>query len=104
MATFAGLFVGAIATDQEQAAAIATPIAIALGMLGGCMWPLALVPPIMQTIGHVTPQAWAMDAWLTLIWERGGVAAIAGPLAVLAGFAVALGVLATWRLRKSLTA
>jgi len=104
VATFAGLFVGAIATDQEQAAAIATPIAIALGMLGGCMWPLALVPPIMRTIGHVTPQAWAMDAWLTLIWERDGVAAIAGPLAVLAGFAAVLGVLATWRLRRSLTA
>jgi ABC-2 type transport system permease protein len=104
VATFAGLFVGAIATDQEQAASIATPIAIALGMLGGCMWPLFLVPPIMRAAGHLTPQAWAMDAWVTLIWERGGVAAIAGPLAVLAGFAVALGVLATWRLRKSLTA
>ncbi|HZM32710.1 MAG TPA: ABC transporter permease [Acidimicrobiales bacterium] len=104
VATFAGLFVGAIATDQEQAASIATPIAIALGMLGGCMWPLFLVPPIMRAAGHLTPQAWAMDAWVTLIWDRGGVAAIAGPLAVLAGFAVALGVLATWRLRRSLTA
>ena len=69
-------------------------------MFGGKLPP----PPIMQTIGHVTPQAWAMDAWLTLIWERGGVAAIAGPLAVLAGFAVVLGILATWRLRRSLTA
>jgi ABC-2 type transport system permease protein len=104
VATFAGLFVGAVATDQEQAAAVATPIAIALGMLGGCMWPLALVPPVMRTIGHVTPQAWAMDAWLILIWDRGGVAAIAGPLAVLAGFAAVLGALATWRLRRSLTA
>jgi ABC-2 type transport system permease protein len=57
----------------------------------------------MRVIGHVTPQAWAMDGWLTLIGDRGGLADIVVPLAVLAGFAVAMGLLATWRLRRSLT-
>jgi ABC-2 type transport system permease protein len=103
VATGAGLFVGAVARDMDQAASIGTPVAIVLGMLGGCMWPLFIVPPVMRVIGHVTPQAWAVDGWLTLIGDRGGLADIVVPLAVLAGFAVALGLLATWRLRRSLT-
>ena len=103
VATAVGLLVGTVARDMDQASSIGTPVAIALGMLGGCMWPLLLVPPVMRTIGHVTPQAWAMDGWTTVIWDRGGVSDILVPLAVLAGFALALGLVATWRLRVVLT-
>ena len=67
------------------------------------MWPLEIVPPFMRTIGHLTPHAWAMDAWVALIFERAGVADIAVELAVLAAFAVVLGLLARRRLRRALT-
>ena len=79
------------------------PIAIALAMLGGCMWPLEIVPPFMRTIGHLAPHAWAMDAWVALIFDREGVGGIAVELAVLAGFAVVLGLLARRRLQHALT-
>ena len=72
VATAVGLLVGTVARDTDQASAIGTPVAIALGMLGGCMWPLSLVPPVMRTIGHVAPQAWAMDGWTTLIFDTAG--------------------------------
>ena len=104
VATACGLLVGSAARDPDQAASVATPVAIAMGMLGGCMWPLEIVPPIMRTIGHITPHAWAMDAWTDVVFGHAGVADIAVQLAVLTGFAVVLGTLATRRLRRALTA
>jgi ABC-2 type transport system permease protein len=103
VATAVGLLVGSTVGDPEQAQAVGVPIAIALGMLGGCMWPLEIVPPVMRTIGHVSPHAWAMDGWIALVFDREGVAGIATDLAVLAAFAIALGLLARRRLRRALT-
>ncbi len=103
VATAVGLVVGSTVSDPDQAQAAGVPIAIALGMLGGCMWPLEIVPPVMRMIGHVAPHAWAMDAWIALIFDREGVGGIAVELAVLAAFAVVLGLLARRRLRRALT-
>ena len=103
VATAVGLLVGATVSDPEQAQAAGVPIAIALAMLGGCMWPLEVVPPVMRTIGHLTPHAWAMDAWIALIFERAVIADLAVELAVLAAFAVGLGLFARRRLRRALT-
>jgi ABC-2 type transport system permease protein len=103
ISTAVGLLVGATASNPDQAQSVGIPIAIAMGMLGGCMWPLEIVPPAMRAIGHVTPQAWAMDGWIELVFDGEGVAAIVPELAVLAGFAVVLGLLAARRLRTALT-
>lgn len=104
VATAVGLLVGATVRDPDQAQAVIVPISIGLAMLGGCMWPLEIVPPIMRTIGHIAPHAWAMDAWMALIFDGAGLAEVAGDLAVLAGFALVLGLLARRRLRQALTA
>jgi ABC-2 type transport system permease protein len=66
------------------------------------MWPLAIVPEPMRVVGHLFPQAWAMDAFIALIAKDAGLAGITRQLAVLAAFAAALLLLATWRLRKAL--
>jgi ABC-2 type transport system permease protein len=101
VATAVGLLVGSTVSDADQAQAIGSPIAIAMGMLGGCMWPLSIVPGAMRTLGHVVPHAWAMDAWIELVYDGGGLSAIATQLAVLAGFAAVLGVVAARRLRSA---
>ena len=50
MVTFAlvgtgvGMLLGSVLGNAEQATSIGPPVGIALGMLGGCMWPLAIVP------------------------------------------------------------
>jgi ABC-2 type transport system permease protein len=103
VATGVGLLVGATVDDPDQAQAVGVPIAIALGMLGGCMWPLEIVPPVMRTIGHLSPQAWAMDGWIALVFDGDGVGAIVPQLAVLAAFAIVLGLAARWRLLRALT-
>ena len=88
--TGAGMLSGALFKTPDQASAIGPVIGIAFAMLGGCMWPLEIVPNAVRTLGHVTPHAWAVDAWITVLSRDGGVADIAANLAVLAAFAVAM--------------
>ena len=103
VATGAGLLVGAVANDPERAQALGIPVAIGLAMLGGCMWPLEIVPEPMRVLGHVTPHAWAIDGWIELVFEDGGFGAVLVPVLVLLGYAAVLLGAATWRLRHVLT-
>ena len=98
----AGMLSGTLFRTSEQASAIGPATGIALGMLGGCMWPLAIVSPIMRTIGHIAPQAWAVDAWTVVLSHGGGIVDIARQLTVLLAVAVGLLVLASLRLRRRL--
>ncbi len=98
----AGMVSGTLFRTPEQASAIGPVVGIAFAMLGGCMWPLSIVSPAMRAAGHLTPHAWAVDAWTTLIADHGGLVAISGELAVLALFAAGLFAVATWRLRSML--
>jgi ABC-2 type transport system permease protein len=102
VATGVGMLLGSVLGNAEQATSIAPPVGIALGMLGGCMWPLAVVPGPMRVAGHLFPQAWAMDAFIALIARNTGLGGIVRELAVLAAFAAVLLALATWRLRRTL--
>jgi ABC-2 type transport system permease protein len=97
-----GMLIGTIFSKPEQAGAIGPPVGIAMGMLGGCMWPLEIVPDAMRIAGHAFPHAWAMDAWIELIGRGGGITDIATELAVLAAFVAVVFPLAAWRLRRVL--
>ncbi len=96
----AGMLSGTLFRTPEQASAIGPAVGIAFAMLGGCMWPLAIVTPVMREIGHVTPQAWAVDAWTALVARGVSLAGIAPELGVLVAFAVGLWALAAVRLRR----
>ena len=86
-ASGASVLLGTLARSQEQAVAVGIVVAVALGMLGGCMWPLSGVGPLMRTVGHVAPQAWAMDAFVRLIFGHSGLVGILPDVGVLALFA-----------------
>ena len=103
VATGASMLFGASLSNPEQAWAIAPPAGIALGMLGGALWPLEIVGPTMQAVGRLTPHAWAIDG-LRAARAGEGLGDVTSALAVLAAWAGALLVVATWRLRRSLTA
>lgn len=100
--TGAGVLSGSVFRTPEQAAAIGPAIGIGFAMLGGCMWPLEIVPPLVRAAGHVTPHAWVMDGWITVLSRNGGLTDILTQLLVLAAFATALVTTATWRLRARL--
>ncbi len=99
----AGMVAGTLFRTPEQASAIGPVVGIALAMLGGCMWPLSIVSPTMREIGHVTPQAWAVDAWTALLARHATLTGIGGELGVLALFATLFFALSTIRLRASVS-
>lgn len=98
----AGMVAGTLFHTPEQASVIGPVAGITFAMLGGCMWPLSIVSPAMRAIGHVTPQAWAVDAWTNLLSNHGTVATIWHQLGILALFAVGFFAVATVRSRRLL--
>ena len=100
ISTGAGVLVGTVATSEEQAISAAIPIGVGLAMLGGCMWPLSIVGPLMRAVGHLTPQAWAMDSFLHLVLAGDSAGSVVPEILVLTGFAAALLTVATWRMRQ----
>ncbi len=98
-ASGASVLLGTVARSQEQAVAVGIVVAVAFGMLGGCMWPLDNVGPLMRSVGHIAPQAWAMDGFVRLIFGHSGIVGVLPDVGVLALFAVALVAIATNRLR-----
>jgi ABC-2 type transport system permease protein len=100
--TAAGLLAGALFRTPEQVHSIGPAAGIALGMLGGCMWPLAFVPGWLRTAGHAVPQSWAVDSWTELLSRHGGLPDILGRLAILAAYAACLMLLAALALRRRL--
>jgi ABC-2 type transport system permease protein len=79
---------------EEHAISVAVVLGIVCGLLGGCMYPLDVVGPAVRAFGHVVPQAWAMDAFVKLIYSHVGLAAVLPEIGALAVFAVVLGALA----------
>jgi ABC-2 type transport system permease protein len=79
---------------EEQAIAVAVVLGIVCGMLGGCIYPLDVVGPAVRAVGHAVPQAWAMDAFVNLIYNHAGLTTVLPQIGALAVFAVVLGALA----------
>jgi ABC-2 type transport system permease protein len=57
-----------------------------MAALGGCWWPIEVVPKGMKTVGKIFPTSWIMDAYSKLIFFGYGLEAVLVNMAVLAGF------------------
>lgn len=101
-ATGASVLLGSLARTPQQVTALAPPLGIAMGMLGGCMWPLEIVGPTMKAIGHATPHAWAVDALMRVVGAGAGPSDIAVELIVLASFSAGFLLLALATFRRTL--
>jgi ABC-2 type transport system permease protein len=99
----AGLLLGAIFNNDQQASAVSPMIGIGLAALGGCMFPLELFSPTMQKVAHITPHAWALDGFAELVRRGGSPVDILPELGVLTLYATVLLVIAGWRLRVAIT-
>jgi ABC-2 type transport system permease protein len=102
VASGAGMLLGAFARTSQVATAVGLLLGLGLAALGGSMMPLEFFSPTMRTVAHaVTPHAWAIDGFTTLIRDGGGVGDILPELGVLLGLAAVLVGLASRRLRRS---
>jgi ABC-2 type transport system permease protein len=101
-----GMLMGAIFKNDQQAGGLGVVIGLGLAALGGCMLPLSIMKvfsPGLWKVAHITPHAWGVEAYEEIILRDGGMTDIALDLGVLAAFALVMFVLATWRLRVTLT-
>jgi linearmycin/streptolysin S transport system permease protein len=101
--TGAAMLAGASLGNENQAGAL-VPVGLGLAALGGCMVPLEIFSPTMQKVAHLTPHAWAIEGFTKLIRTGAGLGGIGLQLAVLTGFGVVLLTIASWRLRRAITA
>lgn len=104
VATGAAVLVGSLCQTEEQARPVAFLLGLGLAALGGSMAPLEVFPATARAIAHVTPHAWANDAFSKLLKHGGDVISLLPQIGVLLGFAVLATTLAVWRLRHALTA
>jgi ABC-2 type transport system permease protein len=96
------MLIGAISTNADQASSVGVFAGLALGALGGCMVPLALMPEAMQTLARVIPHSWAITGFQTLINEGGGIETVAVNVVVLFVAGVVILGIASWRFRKAI--
>ena len=76
--------------SEGQARGLVLLLSLSLAPLGGAWWPLEIVPQFMQTLGHLSPVAWAMDAFQDLIWYNGSITDVLPEIGVLLAAAAAL--------------
>jgi ABC-2 type transport system permease protein len=88
------VIIGTWSRSQEQAIATAVIVAIVAGMLGGCVYQLDTVSTTVREVGHIAPQAWAMDTFVKLIYDHAGFTSTLPEIGALAAFAVGLTVVA----------
>jgi ABC-2 type transport system permease protein len=102
--TGAAVLLGSLFSSEQQAGPVALLLGLGLAALGGSMAPLEVFPDTARAVAHVTPHAWANDAFSKLLVDGDGLPAVLPQVGVLLAFAAAALVLATWRLRRAITA
>ena len=79
----AGLLLSGLFRTTQQAESLAWLVGMAFAGLGGCWWPLEIVPVWLRTLGHFFPTAWAMDGLHGMISFGQGFSAVLLPAFVL---------------------
>jgi ABC-2 type transport system permease protein len=102
VAAASAMAIGALVDNEGAAAGIGVGAGLVLGALGGCMTPLEFFPDTLRTVAHITPHAWAYDAFAEVQRRGGGVVDVLPQLGVLSAMAAGMLLLASWLLRRSL--
>ena len=94
-----GLLVSSLGKTAEATRALAILATLLLVILGGAWVPSFVFPRWLQSLTVAIPTRWAMDGLDAVTWRGLGFSAVALPIALLFGCALAFGALAVWRFR-----
>ncbi|MDN5790440.1 MAG: ABC transporter permease [Micrococcales bacterium] len=97
----AAMLLGALMDNEAAASGVGIGIGLVLAGLGGGMVPLEIFTDTLRTVAHVTPHAWAYDAFAAIQRHHASLVDILPELGVLAAMALVLLALGTWALRRS---
>lgn len=96
-----GLMLATLVKTERAADSIGVLTALILAPLGGCWWPLFIVPKWMQFIARFTPHGWAVTGFNKLMLFGADFGSVVPEMLVLIGFAVLFGAIGLWRFRTS---
>lgn len=102
-ATGLGVLIAGFARTDQQATAFGTLIVLSMAALGGSMVPRFIMPDTMQTIGLITPHAWAIDGYHEIIVRNEGLLSVVPHTAALLGFAAIFFSIGAWRFSYRMT-
>jgi ABC-2 type transport system permease protein len=96
-----GLLIGVFSKTPEHAIMFSLIPMFVLSGLGGAWVPLEYTGAAFQSVGHLSPVAWALDGFKNVAARGLGFNSVLLPSAALLGYALLFFVLATWRFRAS---
>jgi ABC-2 type transport system permease protein len=95
-----GLLIGVFAKSEEQTIIFVMIPMFVLSGLGGAWMPLEYTGSTFQSIGHVSPVAWAMDGFKNIVARGLDFNSVLLPVAALAGYTLLFFTLAVWRFQR----
>jgi ABC-2 type transport system permease protein len=88
--------IGLAAATTNAGSVLIAPVIVG-ALLGGCMFPIDLMPQFLRTISYVVPHSWAMTGYQNLLARGQGLLQILPQIGVLWAFAVIFFAIAVWR-------
>lgn len=86
--TALGTMLGTFTKSDRQASSLSIMLGMAMGLLGGCWYPLELFPEAVRNVVHMLPTTWAMRGFTDIISRGQGVDGVLLEVAVLLAFAL----------------
>lgn len=90
-----GAMLTAFSRNENQAGVVGSAVSLVFGALGGSFFPTDSLTGIINVASKLTVNRWAMDGFLTLTINRGGLADIQTPILVLTLIGIVTFILAT---------
>jgi len=97
-----GVLMGCLLRSAKQVGALGVAASLLLAALGGCWWPIELVPGWLKAVGLSLPTGQAMHAVQRLIVWNDPLAAVAGSMLYMVCLGTLTTLLAVWALRRNL--
>jgi len=85
-ATGYGIMLGALVNSSQQASVFGPVSIVIAAAVGGIMVPVFAMPPVMQTLSHLSPLSWSHEAYMVLLVRHGALADIWPHLCLLLAF------------------
>ncbi len=89
VASSIGVLIGSLLRAEEKVLGVGLLLALPMAALGGCWWPLEIVPRPLQIAALLTPTGWALSGLHQLVTFGGGLAGAWKAIVVLLGFGAA---------------